>query len=134
MTKEIRLTPEGYDIEGWAKYVEFTEDGSGDMHFVEHLVDDDGNGNIVVFSREEVVAFAREVPEVKALVAAITGHEDRSLWWLSYVGTVVREYEKTHDWVDDMDPDATAEAIRIVERGVASIQAALAALEATDAE
>ena len=73
------------------------------------------------------------LPRVKALIDALTGHEDKSLWWLSYVGTLVRECKRVHDWDADDDPDATAEAFDRIEQGVYTLADALASLGVEDA-
>ena len=65
------------------------------------------------------------IPPFKRLLGALTGHEDRSLWWLGYVKTMVREYERVHDWDNDDDPQATAEAIDTIKMGLVTVEEAL---------
>jgi hypothetical protein len=61
------------------------------------------------------------------LVTALVGPvaEDKNLWHISYVELVAKEYSKEHDWINDEDPSATADAIDIVEQMCADIRAAL---------
>jgi len=55
----------------------------------------------------------------------LTGHEDPSLWWITYVEMMIREYEKDHRWELDEDPEATIAAIREVEVGCEKLRSLL---------
>lgn len=68
----------------------------------------------IVLDMDEI----RAIPPMHRLIKALTNHEDRSLWWLGWVNTLVKEYEKEHMWCQDEDPDATREAIQTVKLGL----------------
>ena len=84
-----------------------------------------------LFSRlyGDIDVLAKEIQakdeQIGALVTALTGHDDDTLWGIAWIETLMREYERTHDWENDEDPSATAEALEIGRRVCRQVRAAI---------
>ena len=120
-----RLTPEGPK-----EFLMFRRAVSVDGLTIREGFEDEGElrslpyGQEIVMDMDEIAA----LPPVHNLIDGLTGHEDKSLWWLSYVSTIVNEYEREHDMESDEDPSATIEAIHRVRNGIAILFGCLADL------
>ena len=59
----------------------------------------------------------------------LTGNEDPSLWWITYVEQMVSEYSREHAWRLDDNPQTTHEAISVVKDGCTQLRNYLQEIE-----
>lgn len=95
--------------------------------FDHEIVDSEGHQLAKVFAwQSDSFELAQVLAAGPAFLEALTDDDDKSLWVIGHIETLVREYEREHNWKADEDPSATDESIQTVVRACKKIRAIIA--------